>query len=578
MARTVADLMVATLKASGVRRMYGVPGDSLNGLTDALRRDGGITWQHVRHEEAAAFAAAGEAAVTGELAVCAGSCGPGNLHLINGLFDANRSRVPVLAIAAQIPRDEIGSGYFQETHPQELFRECSVYTELVSIPSQLPQVLAAAMRTALARGGVGVIVVPGEVFLADAPAGAEPMSIRPVTPMVRPDDASLDAAAAVLNAAERVTILAGAGCAGAHDRLLDVAGALQAPVVHAFRGKEFVEYDNPYDVGMTGLIGFSSGYRAMEHCDALLMLGTDFPYRQFYPDGVPVVQVDVRGEQIGRRVTVGVPLVGTVRDTVDALLPRLAAKTDSAHLDRMTAHYRRARAKLDRLAVANSDDSPLHPQYVTAVIDRLAAEDAIFTADVGTPCIWAARYLHMNGHRRLLGSFSHGSMANALPQALGAQAEHPGRQVVSLSGDGGLAMLLGELITLRQMRLPVKVVVFNNGALSFVELEMKAAGFVTFATDLDNPDFAAIAEAAGLFGARVDKAGDLEDALRAAFAHPGPALVDVRTDRHELSLPPKLTFGQIKGFTLYATRTVLSGRGSEIVELAKTNLRDLDAE
>ncbi|MEU7824271.1 ubiquinone-dependent pyruvate dehydrogenase [Catellatospora sp. NPDC049133] len=578
MARTVADLMVETLKASGVRRVYGVPGDSLNGLTDALRRDGGITWQHVRHEEAAAFAAAGEAAVTGELAVCAGSCGPGNLHLINGLFDANRSRVPVLAVAAQIPRDEIGSGYFQETHPQELFRECSVYRELVSVPSQLPQVLATALRTALALGGVSVVVVPGEVFLADAPGDARPLPIRPMSPLVRPDDTALDAAADVLNAAERVTILAGAGCAGAHDRLLAVAGALQAPVVHAFRGKEFVEYDNPYDVGMTGLIGFSSGYRAMEHCDALLMLGTDFPYRQFYPEGVPVVQVDVRGEQIGRRVPVDVPLVGTVRDTVDALLPRLTAKADSAHLDRMTAHYRRARARLDRLAEANADDSPLHPQYVTAVIDRLAADDAIFTADVGTPCIWAARYLHMNGRRRLIGSFNHGSMANALPQAIGAQAEHPARQVVSLSGDGGLAMLLGELITLRQMRLPVKVVVFNNGALSFVELEMKAAGFVTFATDLDNPDFAAMAEAAGLFGARVDKAGDLEDAVRAAFAHPGPALLDVRTARHELSLPPKLTLGQIKGFTLYATRTILSGRGSEIVELAKTNLRDLDAE
>ncbi|GIG09571.1 pyruvate dehydrogenase [Catellatospora coxensis] len=578
MARTVADLMVATLQASGVRRMYGVPGDSLNGLTDALRRDGGITWQHVRHEEAAAFAAAGEAAVTGELAVCAGSCGPGNLHLINGLFDANRSRVPVLAIAAQIPRDEIGSGYFQETHPQELFRECSVYRELVSVPGQLPQVLATALRTALARGGVAVVVVPGEVFLADAPDDAEPLAIRPVTPLVRPDDASLDAAAAVLNTAERVTVLAGAGCAGAHDRLLAVAGALQAPVVHAFRGKEFVEYDNPYDVGMTGLIGFSSGYRAMEHCDALLMLGTDFPYRQFYPEGVPVVQVDVRGEQIGRRVPVDVPLVGTVRDTVDALLPRLTAKADSAHLDRMTAHYRRARAKLDRLAESAADDSPLHPQHVTAVIDRLAADDAIFTADVGTPCIWAARYLHMNGRRRLIGSFNHGSMANALPQAIGAQAEHPARQVVSLSGDGGLAMLLGELITLRQLRLPVKVVVYNNGALSFVELEMKAAGFVTFATELDNPDFAAMAEAAGLFGARVDKAGDLEDAVRAAFAHPGPALLDVRTARQELSLPPKLTFGQIKGFTLYATRTILSGRGSEIVELAKTNLRDLDTE
>jgi pyruvate dehydrogenase (quinone) len=578
MARTVADIMVATLKASGVRRVYGIPGDSLNGFTDALRRDGEITWEHVRHEEAAGFAAAGEAALTGELAVCAGSCGPGNLHLINGLFDANRSRVPVLAIAAQIPREEIGGNYFQETHPQELFRECSVYCELVSVPEQLPRILEIAMRTALQRAGVAVVVIPGEVFLSDAPSGAQAMPVWPALSVIRPVDAAVAAAAEVLNAASRVTILAGAGCAGAHDQLIHLAGALKAPVLHAFRGKEFVEYDNPYDVGMTGLIGFSSGYRAMEHCDALVMLGTDFPYRQFLPQDVPVVQVDLRGEQIGRRVPVRVPLVGSVRDTVDALAPMIDAKTDSAHLELMTAHYRRARGRLDKLAHDRRNDSPLHPQYVAATIDRLAASDAIFTADVGTPCIWAARYLRMNGTRRLIGSFNHGTMANALPHAIGAQASQPGRQVISLSGDGGLAMLLGELITLRQQHLPVKVVVFNNGALSFVELEMKAAGIVTYGTDLDNPDFAGIARATGLFSASVAKADELEDALRAAFGHDGPALVDVRTARQELSLPPKLTFGEIKGFTLYATRTILSGGGEELVELAKTNLREIEVE
>jgi pyruvate dehydrogenase (quinone) len=578
MATTVADVMVATLKASGVRRVYGIPGDSLNGFTDALRKDGAIAWQHVRHEEAAGFAAAAEAALTGELAVCAASCGPGNLHLINGLFDANRSGVPVLAIAAHIPAAEIGGEYFQETHPQELFRECSVYCELVSVPEQLPRVLDMAMRAALQRGGVGVVVVPGEVFLAEAPHGARPAAVRPVSPVMRPDEQSLAAAAQVLNAASRVTILAGAGCAGAHDQLIALAGALKAPVLHAFRGKEFVEYDNPYDVGMTGLIGFSSGYRAMEHCDALVMLGTDFPYRPFYPDGVPVIQVDVRGERIGRRVPVEVPLVGTVRDTVDALLPMITAKTDTRHLDRMTAHYRRARARLDKLARDRSTDSPLHPQYVAATIDKLAAADAVFTADVGTPCIWAARYLRLNGARRLIGSFNHGSMANALPQAIGAQAAQPGRQVITLSGDGGIAMLLGELITLHQQHLPVKVVVFNNGALSFVELEMKAAGIVTYGTDLDNPDFAGIARAAGLFGTRVDKADQLEGALRDAFGHDGPALVEVRTARQELSLPPKLTYGEIKGFSLYATRTILSGGGEELIELTKTNLRELDIE
>jgi pyruvate dehydrogenase (quinone) len=452
-----------------------------------------------------------------------------------------------------------------------------VYCELVSIPGQLPRTLEIAMRMALQRGGVSVVVVPGEIFLAEAP-DTEAVPVRAVSPVMRPDDQSLAAAAEVLNSASRVTILAGAGCAGAHDQLIELAAALKAPVVHAFRGKEFVEYDNPYDVGMTGLIGFSSGYRAMEHCDALVMLGTDFPYRPFYPENVPVIQVDIRGERIGRRVPVQVPLVGTVRDTIEALTPMISVKTDSAHLNRMTAHYHRSRARLDKLARGRRNDSPLHPQFVAATIDRLAAPDAVFTADVGTPCIWAARYLHMNGTRRLIGSFNHGSMANALPHAIGAQASQPGRQVVAMSGDGGLAMLLGELITLRQLQLPVKVVVFSNGALSFVELEMKAAGIVTYGTDLDNPDFAGIARASGLLGIRVDKAGELEGALRQAFGHDGPALVEVRTARYELSLPPKLTYGQIKGFTLYATRTILSGGGSELVELTRTNLRELEAE
>jgi pyruvate dehydrogenase (quinone) len=578
MAATMADLMVAALKASGVRRVYGIPGDSLNGFTDALRRDGGIAWEHVRHEEAAGFAAGAEAAITGELAVCAGSCGPGNLHLINGLFDANRSGVPVLAIAAQIPAAEIGGSYFQETRPQELFRECSVFSELASGPSQIPRLLEMAMRAALQQGGAGVVVIPGEAFFADAPAHAKPVPVRAVPAIVRPDEASLAAAAEVLNAAGRVTILAGAGCAGARDQLIGLAEALKAPVLHALRGKEFVEYDNPYDVGMTGLIGFGSGYRAMEHCDALIMLGTDFPYRQFYPADVPVVQVEVRGERIGRRVPVQVPLVGTVKDTVNALMPLIEPKSDSAHLDRMTAHYRRARARLDHLARPGHGSAPLPPQYVAATIDHLAADDAIFTADVGTPCIWAARYLRMNGRRRLIGSFNHGSMANALPQAIGAQAAQRGRQVIALSGDGGVAMLLGELLTLRQQQLPVKVVVFNNAALSFVELEMKAAGIVTFGTDLVDPDFAGIARAAGLFGTRAETAQELESALAAAFAHDGPALVDVRTARHELALPPKLTYHEIKGFTLYATRTILSGGGGELVELARTNLRELEAE
>jgi pyruvate dehydrogenase (quinone) len=574
MTHTISDLIVETLKQAGVRRVYGLPGDSLNGFTDALRRDGTLSWEHVRHEEVAAFAAAGEAAVTGELAVCAGSCGPGNLHLINGLFDANRSRVPVLALAAHIPSEEIGTNYFQETHPQELFRECSVYCELAAMPGQFPHVLEIAMRSAVERRGVAVLVVPGDVLVQTAGEDMWPAAvIRASSPVVRPGDAELDAAAEVLNQAGRVTILAGAGCAGAHDELVALAGALQAPVVHALRGKDFVEYDNPYDVGMTGLLGFSSGYRAMEQCDALLLLGTDFPYRQFYPKDATVLQVDIRGEQIGRRTRVDLPLLGTVKDTIDALLPRLTPKTDSDHLDKMRKHYEKARKQLDDLAVNDRNRTPMHPQFVAKTIDRLAADDAVFLPDVGTPVVWAARYLQMNGKRRLVGSFNHGTMANAVPQAIGVQASHPGRQVITLSGDGGLAMLLGDLITLRQQQLPVKIVVFTNGALSFVELEMKANGVVTYGTTLENPDFAAVAQALGIHGQRVERPDDLEGALQAALAHDGPALVEAVVARQELAIPPAITYEQVKGFTLYATRTILSGRGDELLDLADTNIR-----
>ncbi|HEX4731920.1 MAG TPA: ubiquinone-dependent pyruvate dehydrogenase [Solirubrobacterales bacterium] len=579
MPSTVADLVVETLVASGVQRVYGLPGDSLNGLTDAIRREDEIEWEHVRHEEAAAFAAAGEAAITGELAVCAASCGPGNLHLINGLFDANRSRVPVLAIAAHIPREEIGRGYFQETHPQELFRECSIYCELISVAEQLPGVLEIAMRSALERRGVGVIVVPGEVFLDKVGGRTKRVHpIRATNSVIRPSDDALHAAAEALDASKATTILAGAGCQGAHDEVVELARVLQAPIVHALRGKEHVEYDNPYDVGMTGLLGFSSGYRAMEHCDTLLILGSGFPYRDFYPDDVTVIQVDVRGEEIGRRVAVDIPLVGSVKDTAAALLPRLRTGRDSAHLARMTAHYERARERLDALERERHDRGPLHPQSVAAALDRIAADDAIFLADVGTPTIWVARHLHMNGRRRLVGSFSHGSMANALPQAIGIQACRLERQVITLSGDGGVAMLLGELLTLRQQDLPVKVVVFNNGALSFVELEMKAAGIVTFATDLDNPSFAEVARAIGLHGVRVEKPSQLDSALHDALAHPGPALIEVMTDRQELSMPPNVTLDQMRGFTLYAARSIFSGNGDEVVQLAKTNLRQLERE
>jgi pyruvate dehydrogenase (quinone) len=569
---TIAETMVEILADAGVQRVYGLPGDSLNGFTDAIRRGRSLTWNHVRHEEAAAFAAAAEAGLTGQLAVCAGSCGPGNLHLINGLFDANRSRVPVLAIAAQIPASEIGSSYFQETHPQELFRECSVYTELVSVPEQLPRVLEIAMRTAIERRGVAVVVVPGELFLAANEGRHKSAPILPTRSVVRPADAELEKAAAILNASKKVTILGGAGTQGSHAQVMALAERLKAPIVHAFRGKEFLEYDNPYDVGMTGLLGFSSGYRAMESCDTLLMLGTDFPYPQFYPSKAKVIQLDLRGEQLGRRTPIDLGLVGDVGDTIDALLPLLHETSNSKHLDSSLAHYRKARKELDDLADDDRNREPIHPQYVARLVSELATDDAVFIPDVGSPVVWAARYLRMNGRRRLIGSFNHGTMANAVPHAIGAQSAFPGRQIVALSGDGGLAMLFGELLTLRQSKLPVKIVVFNNSSLNFVELEMKAAGIVNFGTELDNPDFADVATAMGIHGARVERPSELRPALEAAFAHDGPALVDVVTARQELSIPPAVTAQQAKGFTLYAIRTLLSGKADELVDLADTNV------
>jgi pyruvate dehydrogenase (quinone) len=570
--KTVSDVFVDTLIEAGVRRVYGVVGDSLNGLTDAIRKSGQIDWLHVRHEETAAFAAGADAQITGQLAVCAGSCGPGNLHLINGLYDCHRTRVPVLAIAAQIPSSEIGSGYFQETNPEHLFKDCSYYCELVSQPEQMPRVLGIAMRTAIARQGVAVVVIPGDIALRHC--NSQPLSLGlDYSPSATlPSSGTLEKAAQTLNDARTVTILGGAGCAGARAELLGVAGRLKAPIVHALRGKEFIEYDNPYDVGMTGLLGFASGYHAMMNCEALLMLGTDFPYQQFYPTDAQIIQVDVRGEQIGRRTRVDVGIVGTVKETLQALLPLLDDKSDRHYLDVCLRHYAHTRKGLDELAAGSPGRTPIHPQFVAKLLDELASESAIFACDVGTPTIWASRYLRMNGKRRLLGSFLHGSMANALPQAIGAQAAMPGRQVVTLSGDGGIAMLLGDLLTLRQLNLPVKVMVFNNGSLGFVELELKAAGMLSYGTDLVNPNFAKLAESAEILGIRVEAPEDLRPALQTALSHYGPCLVDVNVNRQELAMPPTITVQQALGFSLYMMRAVFSGRGDEVIDLATTNL------
>jgi pyruvate dehydrogenase (quinone) len=571
MAMTSADYIARVLELAGIKHVYGVVGDSLNGLTDAFRRLGNIEWIHTRHEEGAAFAAGAEAHLTGALAVCAGSCGPGNLHLINGLFDCHRSGVPVLAIAAHIPSTEIGIDYFQATHPESLFKECSHYVELVSNPSQLPQILGRAIRAAVARRGVAVVVIPGDIALKEAVA-QPPRWVVPTKPIVHPALKDLKRLARLLKDGTRVTIFCGAGCAGAHEEVVELARRLKAPIVHTLRGKEFIEYDNPYDVGMTGLVGFSSGYAAMKDCDTLLLLGTDFPYRQFFPEHAKIAQIDMRPEALGNRCPLDLGLIGDVRETLQSLLPSIPEKVDSSHLNAALAHYKKAREGLDKLAEPKEGSKLVHPQYVTQLVSELAAEDAIFTCDVGTPILWTARYLKVNGKRRIVGSFNHGSMANAMLHAMGAQVAFPNRQVISMSGDGGFSMMMGDFLSLIQLGLPVKIILLNNGTLGFVEMEMKANGFVDTGCDLVNPNFADMANAVGIKGIRVEDPKDLRAAIIAAFEHDGPALVDVVSVRQELAMPPKTTFDEAHKFGLFMIKAVLDGRGSQLIDLAKVNL------
>lgn len=564
--------MVDTLAQAGVKHVYGVVGDSLNGFTDAMRSRPEMQWVHMRHEEAAAFAAGAQAQLTGELAVCAGSCGPGNLHLINGLFDCHRSRTPVLAIAAHIPSAEIGSDYFQATHPEMLFQECSDYVELVSNPALLPRIMERAMRVAIAKRGVAVIVVPGDVALAKTDITA-PTWIAPRPSTMTPLAADIDALTKLLNDGHRITLMCGAGCADAHDEIVTLAKRLQAPIVHSLRGKEYIEYDNPNDVGMTGLIGLSSGYHAMLQCDTLLLVGTNFPYRQFYPEHAKIAQIDCRAENLGNRCRLTLGVHGDVKTTLNALLPELTQKTDDKFLTACLAHFKQARHALDELAVINADDSMIHPQALARLLSENASEDAIFTCDVGTQTAWAARYLKMNGKRRLLGSFNHGSMANAMLQAIGAQVSHPDRQVISMSGDGGFAMMMGDCLSLKQLGLPVKLIVLNNGTLGFVEMEMKANGFVDTGVSLDNPDFAAMARAIGIHGVRVENPAKLEGAIQEVLNHPGPALLDVVSARQELIMPPTTTVEQATHFGLYMMTAIMDGRGREVIDLAKENIR-----
>lgn len=568
---SIAYFIADTLRQAGVKRIWGVTGDSLNGISDSLRKIGSIEWLGTRHEEVAAFAAGAESHISGELSVCAGSCGPGNMHLINGLYDCHRNKVPVLAIAAHIPSSEIGTNYFQETHPQELFKECSVFCELVSNPEQMPYMLETAMRQAILNNDVAVLVLPGDIALKPMPDGVKPKWNVPKPAFYTPEPQDLSQMADVLNGSRKVTLLCGAGTKGAHDEVVELAKKLKAPIVHALRGKEYLEYDNPYDVGMTGLIGFSSGYYAMREADTLLVIGSSFPYRAFYPEKAKILQIDSNPAALGRHAQIDLGVLGDTKHTLDALLPLISDDRSAKHLENSLKSYKEARKGLDDLANGKTSHNLIHPQYLASLISEHAAEDAVFTCDVGTPTVWAARYLTMNGQRRLIGSFNHGSMANAMSQAMGAQSIDRDRQVIAMCGDGGFSMLMGDLLSLKQLNLPVKIIVFNNRSLGFVAMEMKAGGYLSEDTDLDNPNFADIAEACGVKGIHVSDPQKLSGAIAETLQHPGPVVLSVDTAKQELAMPPQIKMEHAKGFSLYMMKAIINGRGDELVELSKTN-------
>jgi pyruvate dehydrogenase (quinone) len=574
MAQTVAEHLVDMMARAGVRQIYGVVGDSLNPVTDALRRSS-LKWVDVRHEESGAFAAGAEAQLTGQLAVCAGSCGPGNLHLINGLFDAHRSQAPVLAIAAHIPSSEIGTGYFQETHPDQLFRECSNYCELICHPRQAPRVMQSALQHAVSKRGVSVIVLPGDVAALDMPAEGFAGGAVTACSQVRPCEEDLTRLAGLLNRGKRVTLFCGAGCAGAHDEVVALADKLKAPVGYSFRGKEWIEWGNPNAVGMTGLLGWGAAYHAMHGCDVLLLLGTDFPYETFMPTNPKIAQVDIRPERLGRRSKLDLGLSGDVRETIKALLPLVKPVIDRTFLDAMLERHKVARQKLRAYVDNVGKRRPIHPEYVAATVNELATQDAVFTVDTGMCAVWGARYVEASKGRRIIGSFNHGSMANALPQAIGAQTAYPGRQVISFSGDGGLAMVMGELLTLVQYQLPVKIVLFDNHRLGMVQLEQEAAGLPHYGVELENPNFAKLAEAVGLSGVRVEDPAEVRPALERALAVDGPVLVDVVTDSNVLSLPPRATVQQAKGFALAMTKMAFTGELDDVTDTVMANWRYL---
>ncbi len=568
MSRTVSEIVVDTLLDAGARRCYGIVGDTINHLTDAMRRSD-FDWVPVRHEEVGALAAGGESYMTGELSVCAGTCGPGSLHFLNGIFESHRNGAPVVLIASTVDRREEGLRFPQEVDQTKLYAECSVFCARIAHPDQAQRITAMAAQAALTRRGVAVIVVNGDMF-RETSDDRTPWAVHRPHPAVRPSDAELDQLAQKIRKAKRITLYAGIGARDAHAEIVALAARLKAPVAHTSRSKEFLEPDNPYNVGMTGILGNSAGLHAVADCDLLLCLGTDFAYTQYYPEAAQIVQIDIDPMNIGKRSPVHLGLVGDVACTLAALIPRLEERGDDSHLNAALQRWREDAKSYARRA-DESDPDLIHPQFPARMLDKLAAEDAIFTADGGSPMVWLLRHLTANGNRRFLTSLLHGTMANAYPQALGIAKALPGRQVIAMCGDGGMTMLLGDLLTLVQERIPVKLLVFNNGSLGFVEMEQRVEGLLDAFTHLKNPNFASLAEVCGLYGARVEQAGDLEAAMKAWLAHDGPALLDVKVTALELVMPPEIRPSQVASTTLFGLKAVLNGRVDEVVSLLRDN-------
>jgi len=574
MSKNVSDQLVETLVAAGIQRIYAVTGDSLNHVNEAVHRNGRIKWIHVRNEETAAFAAGAEAQLNG-LACCAGSSGPGHVHLINGLYDANRSSAPVLAIASTIPTKEFGTDYFQETNIFKLFDDCSCYNQMAATPTQFPRLLQAALQHAMSKKGVAVLGLPGDITNLPAVAAETTTTLFRNKPLVIPSEDELIQLAGLLNSYQKVTLYCGLGAAGAHDEIIQLAERLKSPVAYSYKAKMEIQYDNPYEVGLTGLLGIPSAYQSMHECELLVLLGTDFPYTPFMPVHNKIVQIDIKPENLGRRAKLDLGLCGDVKDSLEALLPLIEIKRDVTFLNRQLEFYKEVKKNL--LYYVNDPGKPnsIHPEYVAAVINELADKDAIFTVDTGMCCVWAARYLEGTGERKMLGSFNHGSMANAMPQAIGAAFACPGKQVIAFCGDGGLSMMMGDLMTIVQYNLPVKIVLFNNRSLGMVKLEMEVAGIPDIETDMLNPDFTKLAQAMGMFGITISNPSEVKSTLEKSLSQDGPALITIQTDPNALAMPPKLEFDQMKGFAFYVGKMMLSSRANEVIKIIESNYKHL---